>query len=123
MYLAQFIAQAVTYNPASFYAQLGVNTTAPLKGDTTLGTLVAASSRGVTAAYPQRVNSFGTGAGEWSVWQYDWPAGITTNGSLGEIGMWASVGSFLSHAILVPNVSKGASDTLQCQWGWKYLGA
>jgi hypothetical protein len=123
MFLAEFVATAITTSPKSFYAQLGVNTTAPLKADTALGTLISASSKGAYSAYPQRVNSFGTGAGEWTVWRYYWAAGETTNGSIGEIGLWTSTGSFVAHAQIAPNVNKASGDTLQIDWGWKFLGS
>lgn len=123
MFLAEFVATGITTSPKSFYAQLGVNTTAPLKADAALGTLIAASSKGAYAAYPQRVNSFGTGAGEWTLWRYYWAAGETTNGSIGEIGLWTSTGSFVAHAQISPNVNKASGDTLQVDWGWRFLGA
>lgn len=123
MHIAQFLAFVAGATVGSVaYAQLGTNTTAPAKGNTDLGTLLATSSRGITATYPQRVTSH-SGAGEWTLWRYEWPAGVSTNGSLGEVGQWSSVGSFLAHAILVPNVNKGVNDSLQVDWGWKLLGA
>lgn len=124
MFLAQFCAFVAGATVGSVsYAQLGVGTATPLKADTSVTSIAAASSRGITATYPQRVNSFGTGAGEWCLWQFDWAAGVTTNGSLGEVGMWTSVGSFVAHAILSPNVNKGVNDSLMVQWAWKFQGS
>ncbi len=104
------------------WAELGVNTTAPVKGGTGLGTLLATSSKDISAGYPTRVTSF-SGAGEFTVWSWTWGAGVATCGSIGEVGMRSQVGSFLAHAIIAPNVNKGASDTLQVDWAWKFLGS
>ncbi len=118
--LVAFVAGATVGSIA--YARIGVNTTAPLKNDTDLGTEIAASSKGPTATYPQRVTSH-SGAGEWTLWRFEWAAGENTNGSIGEVGMNTSVGSFVARALVAPNVNKAAGDTLQIDWGWKFLGA
>lgn len=123
MYLAQFVAFVSGATVGSVaYARIGVNTTAPVKADTDLGTEIAASSKAPSATYPQRVDSH-SGAGEWTLWRFEWPAGDNTNGSIGEVGMNTSVGSFVARALVVPNVNKAAGDTLQIDWGWKFLGA
>ncbi len=122
MYLAQLMANSIVGNPASMWAELGVNTTAPAKGDTGLGTLVNASSVVPSAGYPVRVTSH-SGAGEWTLYRFSWGAGVATNGSLGEVGMRTQAGSFIAHALLSPNVNKGANDTLQADWGIKFQGA
>jgi len=123
MYLAQLVAFVAGATVGSVdHADIGVNTTAPVKGDTALGTIIAASSKGPSATYPQRVSSH-SGAGEWTLWRFEWPAGDNTNGSIGEVGMTTSVGSFVARALVVPNVNKAAGDTLQIDWGWKFLGA
>lgn len=122
-YLAHYVANSVVGNPASMWAELGVNTTAPVKGGTSLGTLISASSVAVSASYPTRVDSFGTGAGEWTVWRFSWGAGVATCGSIGEVGMRTQANSFVAHALVAPNVNKAAGDTLQIDWGWKFLGA
>jgi hypothetical protein len=123
MYLAQYVANSIVGMPSSMWAELGVNTTAPLKGGTGLGTLLATSSLAVSASFPVRVNSFGTGAGEWTTWRWSWGAGVATCGSIGEVGMRTQPGSFVAHAQIAPNVNKAAGDTLQVDWGWKFLGA
>jgi len=122
-WLSHYVANSIVGNPASMWAELGVNTTAPVKGGTGLGTLITASSVAISASYPTRVDSFGTGTGEWTVWRYSWGAGVATCGSIGEVGMRSQAGSFLAHAICTPNVNKAAGDTLQVDWGWKFLGA
>lgn len=123
MYIAQLVAFVAGATVGSVsYARIGVNTTAPAKGDTDLGTEISASSKGVSATYPQRVDSH-SGAGEWTLWRFEWPAGDNTNGSIGEVGMNTSVGSFVARALVAPNVNKAAGDTLQIDWGWKFLGA
>lgn len=123
MYLAQLVAFVAGATVGSVaYARIGVNTTAPVKADADLGTEIAASSKGISATYPQRVSSH-SGAGEWTLWRFEWPAGDNTNGSIGEVGMNTSVGSFVARALVVPNVNKAAGDTLQIDWGWKFLGA
>lgn len=121
-WVAHYLISSIVGDTRSMWAELGVNTTAPLKGDTGLGTLVNASSVAVTGSYPTRVTSF-SGTGEWTVWQFDWAAGAATNGSLGEVGMRTQAGSFVAHALLVPNVAKGANDSLMVQWAWKPQGA
>jgi hypothetical protein len=123
MWVAQYLASSIVGDTRSMYAELGVNTTAPAKADTGLGTLINASSQAISAAYPTRVDSFGTGAGEWTVWRFLWAAGAATNGSIGEIGMRTQVSSFIAHALVAPNVPKTANDTLQVDWGWKTTGA
>jgi len=115
-----FVAGATVGSIA--YATIGVNTTAPAKDDTDLGTAISASSHGISATYPQNVTSH-SGAGEWTLWRFEWAAGENTNGSIGEVGMWTSVGSFVARALVAPNVNKAAGDTLQIDWGWKFLGA
>lgn len=122
MWLAHYVANSVVGNPASMWAELGVNTTAPVKGGTGLGTLISASSLAVSASYPVRVNSF-SGTGEWTQWRWSWGAGVATNGSIGEVGMRTQAGSFVAHALVAPNVNKAAGDTLQIDWAWKFLGA
>lgn len=121
-YIATYMSGAGV-SPASMWAELGVNTTAPVKAGTGLGTLISASSLVVSGSYPQEVNSFGTGSGEWTIWRFSWGAGVATNGSIGEVGMRTQAGSFVAHAIVAPNVNKAAGDTLQIDWGWKFLGA
>jgi len=123
MWIAQYMASSIVGDTRSMYAELGVNTTAPVKGDTGLGTLINASSLAVSATYPVRVNSFGTGAGEWTTWRFSWGAGVATNGSIGEVGMRTQVSSFIARALVAPNVNKTANDTLQVDWGFKFLGA
>ena len=123
MWVAQYLASSIVGDTRSMYAELGVNTTAPAKGDTGLGTLINASSVAISAAYPVRVNSFGTGAGEWTTWDFSWGAGVSTNGSIGEVGMRTQVSSFIARALVAPNVSKTANDTLAVTWGWRSLGA
>ena len=122
-WIAHYMISSVVGDTRSCWAELGVNTAAPTKGGTGLGTLLSASSIPVSASYPTRVNSFGTGTGEWVVWRYSWGAGSATCGSIGEVGMRSQAGSFLAHAICTPNVNKAAGDTLQIDWGWKFLGA
>jgi len=122
-WLSHYAAGSTVGDPRSHWAELGVNTTAPVKGGTGLGTLITASSVAISASYPTRVDSFGTGTGEWTVWRYSWGAGVATCGSIGEVGMRSQAGSFLAHAICTPNVNKAAGDTLQVDWGWKFLGA
>jgi hypothetical protein len=122
MYIAQYMAGSIVGNVGSMYAQLGVNTTAPVKGGTGLGTLISTSSLANSSTYPVRVNSFGTGPGEWTTWRFSWGAGVATNGSIGEVGMWTQANSFVAHAQVAPNVNKAAGDTLQVDWGWKFLG-
>lgn len=122
-WLSHYVANSIVGNPASMWAELGVNTTAPVKGGTGLGTLINASSLAVSASYPTRTDSFGSGAGEWTVWRFSWGAGVATNGSIGEVGMRTQAGSFVAHALVAPNVNKAAGDTLQIDWGWKFLGA
>lgn len=121
-YLA-ILATGAGVSPASMWAELGVNTTAPVKAGTGLGTLINTSSLAVSGSYPQNVNSFGTGSGEWTIWRFSWGAGVATNGSIGEVGMRTQAGSFVAHALVAPNVNKAAGDTLQIDWGWKFLGA
>jgi len=121
-YLAHYVANSIVGNPASMWAELGVNTTAPVKAGTGLGTLISASSLAVSASYPTRVDSF-SGTGEWTQWRFSWGAGVATNGSIGEVGMRTQAGSFVAHAIVAPNVNKAAGDTLQIDWAWKFLGA
>jgi hypothetical protein len=123
MWVAQYLASSIVGDTRSMWAQLGVNTTAPVKGGTGLGTLITTSSLAVSATYPVRVNSFGTGPGEWTTWRFSWGAGVTTNGSIGEVGMWTQANSFVAHAQVAPNVNKTVNDTLQIDWGWKSLGA
>lgn len=123
MWVAQYLASSIVGDTRSMYAELGVNTTAPVKGGTQLGTLINASSKACEASYPVRVASFGTGPGEWTTWRWSWGAGVTTNGSIGEVGMRTQTGSFVAHAQVAPNVNKTANDTLQIDWGWKSLGA
>lgn len=123
MWVAQTLAQSIVGDTRSMYAELGVNTTAPAKGDTALGTLINASSLAISANYPVRVNSFGSGEGEWTTWRFSWGAGVSTNGSIGEVGMRTSANSFIARALVAPNVNKTANDTLQVDWGWKFLGA
>jgi hypothetical protein len=115
-----FVAGATTGSVA--YATLGVSTNAPLKGATDVASPLAASSEGIYAAYPQQVTSH-SGAGEWTLWRFEWGAGESTNGSIGEVGMWSSVDSFVAHALVAPVVNKAAGDTLQIDWGIKFLGA
>lgn len=122
MWLAQYVANSIVGMPTSMYAELGVNTTAPLKGGTGLGTLLATSSLAVSANYPVRVNSF-SGTGEWTQWRFSWGAGVATCGSIGEVGLRTQASSFVAHALVVPNVNKAAGDTLQIDWAWKFLGA
>jgi hypothetical protein len=122
-WVAHYLASSIVGDTRSMYAELGVNTTAPVKGGTGLGTLLAASSLAISASYPTRADSFGTGPGEWTVWRWSWGAGVATCGSIGEVGMRTQVGSFLAHAQVAPNVNKTANDTLQIDWGWKSLGA
>jgi len=121
-WLSHYVANSIVGNPASMWAELGVNTTAPLKADTGLGTLLAASSLVVSNNYPVRVDSH-SGAGEWTLWRYSWGAGVATCGSIGEVGLRTQAGSFVAHAQVAPNVNKAAGDTLQIDWGWKFLGA
>jgi len=121
-WLSHYVANSVVGNPSSMWAELGVNTTAPLKADTGLGTLLAASSKVVENSYPVRVDSH-SGAGEWTLWRYSWAAGVATCGSIGEVGLRTQTGSFVAHAQVAPNVNKAAGDTLQIDWGWKFLGA
>jgi len=121
-WLAHYCAGSTVGDPRSMWAELGVNTTAPVKAGTTLGTLISASSLAVSASYPTRVDSF-SGTGEWTQWRWSWGAGVATNGSIGEVGMRTQTGSFVAHAIVAPNVNKAAGDTLQIDWAWKFLGA
>jgi len=123
MWVAQYLASSIVGDTRSMYAELGVNTTAPVKGDVALGTLISASSQTISAAYPARVTSFGTGAGEWTVWNFLWAAGAATNGSIGEVGMRTQASSFIARALVAPNVNKTSGDTLSVSWGWKSLGA
>lgn len=123
MWVAQYLASSIVGDTRSMWAELGVNTTAPVKGGTGLGTLITTSSLALSATYPVRVNSFGTGPGEWTTWRFSWGAGVTTNGSIGEVGMRTQAGSFVAHAQVAPNVNKTSNDTLQIDWGWKSLGA
>jgi hypothetical protein len=122
-WVAHYLAGSIVGDARSMWAELGVNTTAPVKGGTALGTLIATSSLAVSAAYPTRADSFGTGPGEWTVWRFSWGAGVTTNGSIGEVGLRTQTGSFVAHAQVAPNVNKTSNDTLQIDWGWKSLGA
>lgn len=123
MWVAQYLASSIVGDTRSMYAELGVGTAAPLKGDTAIVSGIATSSKAISAAYPVRVASFGTGPGEWTVWNFTWAAGVATNGSIGEIGMRTQVSSFIARALIAPNVSKTANDTLETSWGWKALGA
>lgn len=123
MYLAHLLANSIVGNPGSMWAELGVGTAAPAKADIAVTSAIATSSLAVSNGYPVRVASFGTGAGEWTQWRYSWGAGVTTNGSIGEVGMRTQAGSFVAHAIVAPNVNKTANDTLQIDWSWKFLGA
>jgi hypothetical protein len=122
MWIAQYMASSIVGDTRSMWAELGVNTTAPVKAGTGLGTLISASSLAVSASYPVRVNSF-SGTGEWTQWRFSWSAGVATNGSIGEVGMRTQAGSFVAHALVAPNVNKAAGDTLQIDWAWKFLGA
>lgn len=122
-WVAHYLAGSIVGDARSVWAELGVNTTAPVKGGTALGTLLSTSSVVPDSTYPQRVTSFGTGPGEWTVWQYSWAAGVATCGSIGEVGMRTQTGSLVAHAQVAPNVNKTVNDTLQIQWGWKSLGA
>lgn len=123
MFCAQFLAFVAGATIGSVgYTTLGVSTIVPLKADTDVNSPITSSSRTWEGSYPQRVNSFGTGPGEWCVWRVSYPAGSCTNGSIGEIGMWTSVSSFVAHALIDPVVNKTANDTLQVDWGWKFLG-
>jgi hypothetical protein len=121
-WLAHYMCSSIVGDTRSMWAELGVNTTAPVKGGTGLGTLISASSLAVSASYPTRVDSF-SGTGEWTQWRFSWGAGVATNGSIGEVGMRTQAGSFVAHAIVSPNVNKAAGDTLQIDWAWKFLGA
>jgi hypothetical protein len=122
MWVAQYMAGSTVGNTQSMWAELGVNTTAPVKAGTGLGTLIATSSVNISASYPARVNSF-SGTGEWTQWRFSWGAGVATNGSIGEVGMRTQAGSFVAHALVAPNVNKAPGDTLQIDWAWKFLGA
>jgi hypothetical protein len=109
-------------------ARLGIGATAPAKADTDVKSAIPGSNIGVSASYPQYANSFGTGAGHWSVWRFSWGAGSTTNNSIYSIGMFSdssatNAGSLFAHALFSANIAKGANDTLQVDWGWKAVGA
>ena len=123
MWVAQYLASSIVGDTRSMYAELGVGTVAPAKGDTAIVSGIATSSVAISAAYPVRVTSFGTGAGEWTVWNFLWAAGAATNGSIGEVGMRTQVSSFIARALVAPNVSKTSGDTLSVSWGWKTTGS
>ena len=122
MWIAQYLASSIVGDTRSLWAELGVSTIAPVKGSTGVNSLIATSSLAVSAAYPVRVTSH-SGAGEWTLWRFSWGAGVTTNGSIGEVGMRTQAGSFIAHALISPVVNKASGDTLTCDWGIKYLGA
>jgi hypothetical protein len=122
-WLAYTIAGSIVGNTNSMWAELGVGTLTASKASVNISSYINNSSLAISANYPVRVNSWGAGAGEWTIWRWSWGAGVATNGSIGEVGMRTQAGSFVAWAMVAPNVNKASGDTLQIDWGWKFLGA
>lgn len=100
---------------------LGTGVGAPAKGDTTLGTQIAASYEAFDGGYPSRTLAVIT-------YMCTWVAGDVTENAISEAGIvndatFPSAGVLAARGLLSPVVNKAAADSLEVTWTETILGA
>ena len=100
---------------------LGTGVGAAAKGDTTLGTQIAASYEALDGGYPSRSLAVIT-------YVCTWVAGDVTENGIAEAGLvndatFPAAGVLVARALISPVVNKTASDSLEITWTITILGA